>query len=30
MIHEYPTNVRCIFLAGSRNTIVDEVVPDIR
>ena len=30
MFHEYPTYVICIFLGGSRNTIVDEAVPDIR
>ena len=30
MFHEYPTYVTCIFLGGSRNTIVDEAVPDIR
>ena len=30
MFHEYPTNVTCIFLGGSRNTIVDEAVSDIR
>ena len=29
MFHEYPTNVRNIFSGGSRNTIVDEAVPDI-
>ena len=29
MFHEYPTNVTCTFLGESRNTIVDEVIPDI-
>ena len=29
MFHEYPTNVACIFLGRSINTIVDEAVPDI-
>ena len=30
MFHGYPTNVTCTFLGGSRNTMVDEVVPHIR
>ena len=30
MFYEYPTNVTSIFLGGSRNTLVDEAVPDIR
>ena len=29
MFHEHPTNVTCIFLGGSRNTILDEAAPDI-